>query len=168
VATRRAGAPFGAPRFVTPPGDARLPRGAVGPRGDVVAVWTAEGTTWKGEACGCSKLVGARGSLDGRFSRPRDVSPAGLRNWSVRRDEAGDLMAVWQLAGTRPGTADDRVEGRLVGGSGELSPLHALSPRGDHDDPRALLYARGRAFVAWSQTRGPHDRVQFVEVRVRP
>ena len=165
VATRRAGESFGRPRMLTPPGNAALPRAGLGESGDVGMVWTEDrrkGGYW----CGCLALAGTRGSVDGGFARSRRLSGRQVGNWGIGTSPRGDVFAVWQVAGPRAGIVDDRVEGRLLRADGAIGALRNLSPRGDHDDPQALLWSDGTALSAWTRTRGPRDRIETVRVRV--
>jgi hypothetical protein len=157
IALRRGGGEFGAPHLVTPPGDAYLPRGAVGPDGSLVAVWTDR-----------DRVVGAPGSIDDGLGPTRPLSPRGEVWPSVAANARGDALAIWLRYPLKGTSIDNRVEARFAGADGSLGPLLRLTPRRDYEDPHALLYADGRAVAAWVRRPHARGRIELVRVRVRP
>jgi hypothetical protein len=157
VALRRARGAFGAPRLITPPGDAGAPRPAIGQSGSLVAVWT-----------GGDRVVGARGSIAEGLGPSRPLSPRGEVHPSVAADPGGDALAIWLRYPSNTSSFDNRVEARFAGAGGALGPLLRLTPGGDYDYPQALVYGDGTAVAAWTRLRRARSRIELVHLRVRP
>ena len=167
MAVRRAGKGFGAPHLLTPPGEAWLTQGALGPEGSLVVVWSEDRKKGKRFWCGCPRLVAARGSVDSGVG-PSNVLSSRAAEWpSLASDAAGDVFATWLLYSTR-GSGINRVQGRFASADGSLGPVIQLSPPHDHADPKALLYPDRTAFAAWTRLRHGRSRIEAVHVRVRP
>jgi hypothetical protein len=155
IALRRAGGQFGAPHLITPPGEAFLPRAAIGPGGSVVAVWTDRDT-----------VVSARGSIGEGLGDAQSLSSRGVEADSVAASSGGDAFATWLRFGRGREDFESRVEGRFAASDGSLGPVVRLTGRGNHDYPQALLYPDGTALVAWTRLRHARNRIEAVRLRV--
>ena len=164
MALRRAGGNFGPPTLLTPPGEARLPRGAVGPGGSLVVGWSEDRKTGKR----CGRVVAAHGSIDSGLGPASPLSDCTAEAASFASNPAGNVFATWLLYPTRGTGIDARVQGRFAGTDGSLGPLIQLSPPHDQDHPQALLYPDGTAFAAWTRVRHGRSRIEAVRVHVRP
>jgi hypothetical protein len=152
IAIRKAGGRFGAPRLITPPGEARLPQAALGPTGSLVAVWSED-----------RRLVAARGSIAHGLGPPVQIAPRTAESGTIAADRAGNAFAVWVRYPGRAFTSE--VGGRFTGADGSLGAPLRLAPRGSHDYPQALLYPDGSALAAWTRLRHASNRIEAVRVR---
>jgi hypothetical protein len=79
----------------------------------------------------------------------------------------GEALAIWLRY--PPGRSiDNLIEARFAGADGSLGALLRLTPRGDYDDPHALLRADGMVVAAWVRRRNASGRIELVRLRARP
>jgi hypothetical protein len=152
AALRPAGAAFGAPGFVSGvasgyPDGLSLPRIAVGADGTAAAVWVRVTGGWR-RAEAALLAPGATA-----FGPPELVSPSGhnVAAPDVALDARGNVVAVWQRADGRGGTA---IEAATRPAGGDWGPPQRLSPPGPRVfTPRVAAGGPGAAIVVWTRAR---------------
>ncbi len=129
------------------------PRAAIAADGSSVLAWESKS----------GKLMLSTGRADGRFTAPRRIDEAGVRDWSVAARDGGGFIVAWQdtdgiHTATRTRAGRPTVRRLAVVSNGEeINGLQvATDPLGGW-----ALAERGRALIAATRVRSRGDAGDF-------
>ncbi len=146
LSTARPGRRFGAPRPVSPPGDASKPQVAVGRDGTVAVVWRRSAIPSAEDLGG--PIEAAVRPPGGGFGPAQTLSAAGIRsatNPRIAITRAGEAVAAWQQ------NDDERLVASVRPPGGSFGPGQTISTGPFPDRLSLAAIERGDVFAIWQQ-----------------
>ncbi len=164
AAYRPAGADWGAPRYISAPGqETGYPRVVVAPTGDAIAVW--ERIIDSGPRLQYNVQAAVR-PAGGVWGPPEDLSPVGFHfgDPHIALDAAGDAVAVW----VRSDGPFEIVQASDRPAGGSWQPPQDLSrPTEYASGPQVAVDPAGDAVVTW-QASASYHQMETAQASVRP